>query len=497
MKKASFDTQAAAGRAQSAIETLRRAADELKIEFDSAAAELARYEDVDLEALQKFLKEPWCILPKSRTEWWVIVPRWVGLSVGFLERATETYNIFRVDRYSHWFGTVPEQLREQLKLPDQFQATVEGNELRTTAQLPPAVQKHLAEKTGEGTFRITRGHEFDIIAALVEAGSLPFTPRPVAAEDLRDVKLQGLLTKPRPYQSVAWNYFLETGAVLVCWPFGMGKTFLGLYAIAHLKGPKLIVVPSTTLVEQWEKRLVECLELGLRSDVTVCTYHAWAKIKDRDWTLVIFDEAHYLPASTFSRMSTLRTKYRIGLTATPYREDGRESYVVALSGYPVGVDWVEFIRSGLIKKPDIEVRIVSGPAEKARACEVEARGVKGSVFIFCDGLAFGASIARRMGIPHVHGDTKERLKIIESNRVVVLSRVGDEGLSVPDLRKTIEVDYLGGSRRQESQRVGRLFHTGGKGEHLCLMTRDEFDRFQNRFLALEEKGFKVTVREKG
>lgn len=490
------DLKDAAARAEAAMRSLRRAADEIKAEFDSAAAELAQYQKIDLDELRKFMGEPWCILPKSRDQWWVVVPRWVGISVGFLERATETYNIFRVDRYSHWFGTVPQELREKLQLPTPFDAVVDGNELRSTAKLPDNVRRHLAEKIAEGRFRITRGHEFDIIAALVEAGSLPFKPRPVEAGDLRDVELKGLLSKPRDYQLEAWKRFLETGAVLVCWPFGMGKTFLGLYAIAHLKGPKLIVVPTKTLIEQWEERLAKLLDLGLRVDVQVVTYYAWESVKDKDWSLVVFDEAHRLPASTFSRLSTLRTKYRIGLTATPYREDGRESFVVALSGFPVGVDWSEFVRRGLIKKPDIEVRIVSGEAEKARVTEAEARSAKGSVIVFCDGLDLGARMAARLKCPHIHGDTDDRLKTIAASKVTVVSRVGDEGLSVPTLTKTIEIDFLGGSRRQEAQRVGRLLHADKKGEHLCLMTRDEFERFENRFLALEEKGFKVTVREK-
>ena len=78
----------------------------------------------------------------------------------------------------------------------------------------------------------------------------------------------------------------------------------------------------------------------------------------------------------------------------------------------------------------------------------------------------------------------------------MVSRVGDEGISLPNLRKVIEVDFLGGSRRQEAQRVGRLLHATAPGKHVVLMTREEFYAFERRFYALEEKGFKVTVRMK-
>ena len=272
---------------------------------------------------------------------------------------------------------------------------------------------------------------------------------------------------------------------------------LGLKAIGRLVGPKLVVVPTATLVEQWEERLRKYIDLGLRSGehaVDVVTYSAWHKVAQKQYTLAIFDECHRLPAPTFSRLSTVRTKYRIGMSATPHREDGNERFIVALTGYPVGMDWTEFLRSGLVKPPDVEVRIVRGGwPEKQRVAQAECAKTKGRVLVFCDSLAPGAELASRLKCPHVHGDTSNRLEAINSSRVCVVSRVGDEGLSLPDLKKVIEVDFLGKSRRQEGQRVGRLLHGDGKGEHLVLMTKDEFDRFEGRFLALEEKGFKVNV----
>jgi DNA excision repair protein ERCC-3 len=271
-----------------------------------------------------------------------------------------------------------------------------------------------------------------------------------------------VLSKLRDYQTEGWKKFLETGAVGVYWPFGMGKTVLGIYAIAHLKGRKLVVCPTRTLVEQWEDRLQKWLSLGLRHDVRVVTYHSWEKVKDEDWTLVVFDEAHRLPANTFSRLASLRTKYRIGLSATPHREDGRENFIVALTGFPIGVDWTSFIRSGLIKKPDIEIRIVRNWTEKLKIAETEAKVSKGSSIVFCDSIALGAQAAARLKCPHVHGETTKRLEILKGAKTAVVSRVGDEGLSLENLTKVVEIDFHGGSRRQESsQRVGRLFHAEG------------------------------------
>lgn len=485
----------AAARAESALGNLRATVLEVEGEFKALTAELGKYGPIDADEALAFLKEPWCVLPKGRDQWWVVIPRFVGVQVGWLERATETYNVFVVNRYAHWLGGVPPALADILKLPAPFESQVEGRTLRTSAKLPAGAKPHIAQQVGPAEYRIKVGHEFDLIAALIEAGSLPFVPRPVDPVDLRQVTLRGPLAKLRDYESAAWDEFLKRGAVGIFWPWGTGKTVFGGHAIARLNGPKLVVCPSTTLVEHWQKKLGEWLDLSLRHDVDIVTYNAWNRVKDKRYVLAVFDEAHRLPASTFSRLATVPAKYRIGLSATPQREDGRTNYIFALTGWPLGTDWVEFIRRGYITKPHIEVRIVAGWNEKMRETQREAEETKGgSTLVFCDSIARGAQLAGRLKCPHVHGKTDRRLETLEKARVAVVSRVGDEGVSLPGLRKVVEVDFLGSSRRQEGQRVGRLMHADKPGEHVVLMTQEEFTKFEGRFLALEEKGFKVNVR---
>ncbi len=474
----------------SVSKTLEAAADEAR----AMTGRVARLSGINFDEARAFLSEPWCILPKSPQEWWVIVPRWVGLQVGWLERSTPTYNVFIVNRYAQWLGSVPEELEEHLKLPKPFDASIEDGLVRISAERAPAYRNHLSRKAGRDQFKIKKGHEFKLMAALIEDGAMPFKRSPVDPEDLRQVTLKGDIAELRDYQKQGWKAFLENGAVGIFWPYGQGKTVIGCHAIASLKGRKLIVVPTRTLVEQWEKRLREWVDFGLRQDVRIVTYNSWDKVRDEDWTLAIFDECHRLPANTFSRLASIRAKYRMGLSATPYREDGRTNYIFALTGLPVGVDWSKFLREGRIHAPEIEVRIVQGWIEKKRVTAAEVQATKGKTLVFCDSIDRGRELAARLECPHVHGGTKDRLKVVEDNDVVVISRVGDEGLSVPTLKKTIEVDFLGGSRRQEGQRVGRLFHATGKGEHLVLMTRVEFESFERRFLALEEKGFRVKVK---
>jgi DNA excision repair protein ERCC-3 len=494
--------KAAAARAQSALDALRKQVDELEAEFQSLLKELGKYSAIDPEEARAFLKEPWCILQKGKDEWRVVIPKFVGVQVGWLERATETYNVFTVNRFSHWLGGIPPELKETLRLPDPFDSRIDGRTLRTSAKLPAGVKHHVAEQTGTGEYRIKVGHEFDIMAALIDAGSLPFAPCPVGIEDLREVNLRPPLGDLRDYQKQAWEEFKTWGAVGAYWPWGQGKTVFGGYAVARLRGPKLIVCPTKTLVEHWEQKLAQYMDLGLRSgehQVDIVTYSAWAAVQERlkrigRYALTIFDECHRLPANTFSRLASIPTKYRLGLSATPYREDGRASYIFALTGRPVGLDWIEFLRQGLIQKPDIDVRIVPGWEEKFKGAAEDAKESKGACLIFCDSIEQGARMAARLKAPHVHGETEKRLDTLENAKVAVVSRVGDEGLSLPNLSTTVEIDFLGASRRQESQRLGRLFHAKGKGRHVVYMTREEFEKFEGRFLALEEKGFKVNVR---
>jgi len=483
-----------ADRAIEAVTALKDHVHTLESDVQAVVSELNRYLAIDIEEVKKFLKEPWLILPKSRDEWWVLIPRWVGLSVGWLQQSTDTYNCFVVNRYSMWFTEIPGDLKSKLKLPEPFEASVEEGRLKTTLAVAEKFGQHLWGQTGANEFRIRKGHEFHLMAALIDAGTLPFRPKPVEPSDLREIKPTGVLANLYEYQKSAWQKLLQYGAVGVYWPWGQGKTVLGIYAIANIKGPKLIVVPTVILKEQWEDELQKKLDLKLRTDVEIITYHSWERVQQNQYALIIFDEAHRLPANKFSRLASVRTKYRLGLSATPNREDGREPYIMALTGFPIGVDWGEFVRSGKIKPPDIEVRIVKKWENKVAITATEAKDVKGMTVVFCDGIDKGAEVARRLKCPHVHGETQNRLETLRSTDVAVVSRVGDEGLSLPNLRKVIEVDFHGSSRRQEGQRVGRLLHADKKGEHIVLMTQDEFDKFENRFLALEEKGFRIRVR---
>ena len=216
-------------------------------------------------------------------------------------------------------------------------------------------------------------------------------------------------------------------------------------------------------------------------------------MRDREYTLIVFEECHHLPANTFVRLATLKTKYRLGLSASPFREDRRESYIFALTGFPLGISWDELLSLSVVRQPSFKLYILKNNGEKILKLQ-QLLKLPLKTIIFCDSLDFGQKIAQKFAVPFVYGETRDgRIDIIRESDVSVVSRVGDEGISVPDLERVIEVSFLYGSRMQESQRFGRLMHGSGKPEHIALTTEEEFEKYQKRFYAITERGFRLEI----
>ncbi len=456
-------------------------------------AERAMFASFDPELVADFFQEPYVTIPKRPQEWYVIAPKFVNFQIGWLEKSTRSYNVFLVNKFMHWLAQIPAGLRDQfdfkpelpVKVYDHMVLTGEDHQEEVWARY----RKDLLRREGKDRIRVKGGREFHLIAAMIEDGTLPFMPKPVAEEDLREPPWAEPVVL-RDYQEEAWDRFLETGAVGVFWPFAAGKTYLGLYAIAHVRGSSLVIVPTRTLVEQWEERLRR--HLGRHHGVTVETYHAFDRVRKKTWKIVVFDECHRLPANTFSRMATLHVDYRIGLSGTPYREDGRTDYIFALTGFPTGMDWHTLLEQEVFQKPDITLYTFADRKGKLRKLEELLRDpVKTLVFV--DSIDLGKRIAKKHELPHVYGGTRKRFEILKEALQVVVSRVGDEGISLPDIRRVIEVDFLYGSRRQEAQRMGRLFHGKEPGEHIILMSERELQDYEKRLYSIYEKGWHIKI----
>ncbi|MDP9375092.1 MAG: helicase-associated domain-containing protein, partial [Chloroflexota bacterium] len=187
----------------------------------------------------------------------------------------------------------------------------------------------------------------------------------------------------RPYQREAIAAFARRGSGLVLLPCGAGKTLVGVGAMLALGCRTLVLCPSATAVRQWIDAYAAFTDLpagaaggydGRRRairPVTVTTYHMLTarggggaaphleRVMAEDWGLIVFDEVHLLPADVFRLAAGVQSRRRLGLTATPVREDGRESDLFALVG-PVlyTAPWSRLEAEGWIAPVEcVEVRV--------------------------------------------------------------------------------------------------------------------------------------------
>lgn len=462
----------------------------------------------DNTLIQDFFKKPYVILPRrGEEEWYLIVPKFFDLNVGYLTKSTDSYNVFIVNKYADYLGAVPEEFKRVFKFKPKLPLRVYNGMLLTGDQHQDAAweryKRYLVRREGDDRIRIKKGYDFKLVADLIDDGILPFIPKPVEPEHLRTPKWQWPLPdeiarrRQMAFFQDAFDRFLKTGAVGIYWAMGVGKTIFGLEALSrvHVDNRKNLVISgmSVALREQWEENLKKLIKPA--APVRVETYHSYHKIRNKPWGLAIFDECHHLPANTFTKLSTLDCEYRIGLSATPYREDGRTNYIFALTGFPVGLDWRVLLELDLIREPTIILILCTNYTVKKQQLKALLKDPM-KTLIYCFSLKRGKRLSREFEIPFVYGDTpvNDRLDIIRNSQTTIISSAGKEGLSLQDIERTISYNFLFGSRQEEAQFFGRLLHgQEGEGHHYILMTDEEYEKYGKRLYGIQEKGFKIQV----
>jgi len=678
------------------LDELKRQVEEVEKETVQAVCRqfsASLWREIKREEVLAFVKKPYAIVPYKPGEWRLFIPRFIPLEVGWLEFKTESYNVYRVNRYVDWLTPLPEVLKDELgiKLPD-FKVALDWDkniavlEEGDPKKFRKKYQSFFSRQIDGSSFQIKTTKKFSLVIELLRDGVMPFRPKPVDPDDL--IREERAKFELRDYQKEAWNLFLKYSHLGIFYPYGAGKSMIGLYAIGKIRGKKLVVVPTVTLREQWAERIKNQLNLN-PGEVRIVTYHSAVKEStQKEYSLVVFDEVHHLPSNVFSVISFLKRKYTIGLSVcgdtvipvksgskirflkiedlakklmgnrvgvtplnggletigvdpcgrviwtpiyavhryplgekkllevelsnggrikvtgdhsllvwdkgnldirskacrdltvedyliapkripsdkwennfncldgggaklgkthrntdwnceginevsfikvnnvvetegeyyvydlttgtenflgnkvfchnsgSPYREDGRSELIFALTGYPVGVSWSYFFQKGLIRKPVVRLILVGGESEKLAKLD-NLMAEPSTTLVYCDNLQEGKRIAERFGGTFINGETKNRLETLRAalkkDGFVILSRVGDEGVSLPEIQRVIEYDYLFGSRRQEAQRAGRLFHATEEGEHIILMTLDEYQKYKKRMYSLIEKGIEVKI----
>jgi DNA excision repair protein ERCC-3 len=357
----------------------------------------------------------------------------------------------------------------------------------------------------------------------------------------------------RHYQQDAVDSFWAGGSGVVVLPCGAGKTLVGAAAMAQAKATTLILVTNTVSGRQWKRELLARTSLteeeigeysGEKKEirpVTIATYQVMTTRRkgeyrhlelfdSRDWGLIVYDEVHLLPAPIFRLTADLQSRRRLGLTATLVREDGREGDVFSLIG-PKRYDapWKDIENQGWIAPADCsEVRVTLTDAERMTYATAEpedrykiaatARTKLPVIEAIVDKhsgdqvLVIGAyldqleEIAEHLGdVPIIQGSTpnKERERLYDSfrageTRVLVVSKVANFSIDLPEAAVAIQISGTFGSRQEEAQRLGRVLrpkHDGRQAHFYTVISRDTLDAdyaaHRQRFLA--EQGYAYTI----
>ncbi|MEJ3403821.1 DNA repair helicase XPB [Rathayibacter sp. YIM 133350] len=376
------------------------------------------------------------------------------------------------------------------------------------------------------------------------AGYTPGTPHPIELEtsgwNLRD------------YQKKAVANFFEGGSGVVVLPCGAGKTLVGAGAMATAKTNTLILVTNTVSARQWRDELLRrtsltAEEIGEYSGqtkeikpVTIATYqiltakrkgeYAHLALLDAlDWGLIVYDEVHLLPAPVFKLTAELQARRRLGLTATLVREDGREGDVFSLIG-PKRFDapWKEIEAQGFISPAACyEVRIdlpqsdrlsyaaaadderyrmaATAPAKLGVVRQLVEHHRGERILVIGQYLDQIEELAETLGAPQLTGATPidERERLYQEFRegttpVLVVSKVANFSVDLPEATVAIQVSGSFGSRQEEAQRLGRLLRpkeSGLSANFYTLVARDTVDQdfAQNRQRFLAEQGYSYTI----
>jgi len=377
--------------------------------------------------------------------------------------------------------------------------------------------------------------------------------------NMKELSGKGIHFNIRDYQNSAINAYHrgggpEGGSGIIVMPCGAGKTIIGIGVMATLKTATLILVTNTIALRQWKEELLDKTDLssdmigefsGEKKEIkqiTIATYNilTYRKKKDgpfihfnifngKNWGLIIYDEVHLLPAPVFRMTSEIQSKRRLGLTATLIREDGMETDVFSLIGpkkfdipwkiledtkwiaraicteiridlpedfrvkYSLSKDKEKFrIASENVKKFDIAYRILKEHADA-------------NILIIGQYISQLTEFSHRYHLPLISGSTpvSEREVLYKKFRtgeikILVVSKVANFSIDLPDANVAIQVSGTFGSRQEEAQRLGRILRPKKDDNtaffYTIISSNTVEEKFaHNRQLFLTEQGYSYKI----
>lgn len=356
----------------------------------------------------------------------------------------------------------------------------------------------------------------------------------------------------RDYQQRAVDAFTHGESGVVVLPCGAGKTVVGAATMATVGTTTLILVTNSVAAKQWKAELLRRTtltadEIGEYSGsvkeirpITIATYQVLTTrrkgsylhlelLDARDWGLVIYDEVHLLPAPVFRLTAGLQARRRLGLTATLVREDGREEEVFSLIGpKQFEAPWKEIEAAGYIAEAhcyEVRVRLDTGTrrayahadgedryrlaaASDAKipvVRKIAAQHAGQQVLVIGQYLDQLEELGEALGAPVLTGRTpvKERTELFSQFRagdisVLVVSKVANFSVDLPEASVAIQVSGSFGSRQEEAQRLGRILRPKPHAEAATFYTvvaastvDEHFGAHRRRFLT--EQGYSYTI----
>ena len=375
--------------------------------------------------------------------------------------------------------------------------------------------------------------------------------------NLRQTCLSGRPFTPRDYQTTAARSAAGGGYGVVVLPCGSGKTIVGMMIMSMLKTNTLILTTNVAAVHQWIEELLDKTELTREhiaeysgdsknvAPVTVATYQiiSWRPDKqgdfphfklfrERAWGLVIYDQVHLLPAPVFRVTAELQAIRRLGLTATLIREDGEEDAVFSLVGPKrYDVPWKDLENQGWIAEAVCtEIRLdlpqklkipyataavrekyriaAENPLKEDVVLQLIENHREDQILVIGQYLSQLNSLAKLLKAPLITGKTPnaERERIYAGfkkgeARVIVVSKVANFAIDLPDASMAVQVSGSFGSRQEEAQRLGRILRPKAGSRRNALFyslvsgytSEEEFAANRQKFLT--EQGYKYSIQK--
>lgn len=468
--------------------------------------------------------------------------------------------LFYVNDIASRFGKV---ILSESENPMYYLLTIKGARIKAEMSARKNIAKMLVPND-EQSFLIEKYNRGEIKLQLIKLGypvddRIPLEKGIPVPMNLREKTRGGYKFVVREYQKQAAQALLGdlgpgSGYGTIVLPCGSGKTVVGMQIMSQLQTKTLIVTTNIAAVHQWRDEILDKTDLkreqigeytGERKEpreVTVCTYQVLTYRPDKEgpfphlelltkgeWGLIIYDEVHMLPAPVFKVTAELQAVYRVGLTATLIREDGREDEVFSLVGPKrFDVPWNELQQQGYIAEAFChEIRVdlptemeipyaVGNKREKFRMAsenplkldvvkDLVKRHPDDFILIIGQYISQLETIAAMFGLPIITGSTpnakrEELYRLFKEGEIhiLVVSKVANFAIDLPDASVAIQVSGTFGSRSEEAQRLGRILRPKDRASFFySIVTRysneEEFAANRQKFLAEQGYSYEIEV----